>query len=95
MAWNSSLKTWAKTVMRDVVALSLAARDSRVPWYVLPLGIALAVKLIPPEIMAEHRAAALAVRARPTSFAAAAVVIAAWIAAAVLATWALWPTVAD
>ena len=59
---------------------------------VLPLGIALAVKLIPPEIMAEHRAAALAVRARPTSFAAAAVVIATWIAAAVLATWALWPT---
>jgi uncharacterized membrane protein YkvA (DUF1232 family) len=124
MAWNSSLNAWAKTVTRDVVALSLAARDPRVPWYakatalavaayaispidlipdfvpvlgwldelvVLPLGIILAVKLIPPEIMAEHRAAALAIRARPTSFAAA-VVIAAWIAAAVLATWALWPT---
>jgi uncharacterized membrane protein YkvA (DUF1232 family) len=127
MTWNSSLRAWAKTVTRDVVALSLAARDPRVPWYakatalavaayavspidlvpdfipvlgwldelvVLPLGIALAVKLIPPEIMAEHRAAALAVRARPTSFAAA-VVITAWIAAAVLATWALWPTGAD
>jgi uncharacterized membrane protein YkvA (DUF1232 family) len=111
-----------------VVALSLAARDPRVPWYakatalavaayavspidlipdfvpvlgwldelvVLPLGIILAVKLIPPEIMAEHRAAALAAQAGPRSFAAAAVVIAAWIAAAVLATWALWPTVAD
>ena len=128
MAWNSSLKAWAKTVTRDVVALSLAARDPRVPWYakatalavaayaispidlipdfvpvlgwldelvVLPLGIILAVKLIPPEIMAEHRAAALAAQARPTSFVAAAIVIAAWIVAAVLATWALWPTGAD
>jgi hypothetical protein len=34
---------------------------------VLPLGIALAVKLIPPEIMAEHRAAAETTAAKPTS----------------------------
>lgn len=27
------LKTWAKSIKRDVVALWLAARDPRVPWY--------------------------------------------------------------
>ena len=28
-----SLKTWAKALKRDVVALWLAARDPRTPWY--------------------------------------------------------------
>ncbi|WP_413774652.1 YkvA family protein [Mesorhizobium sp. AR10] len=29
----SSLKTWARGIKRDVVALWIAARDPRVPWY--------------------------------------------------------------
>ena len=29
----SSLKTWARSIKRDVVALWIAARDPRVPWY--------------------------------------------------------------
>jgi uncharacterized membrane protein YkvA (DUF1232 family) len=33
----------------------------------LPLGIALVVKLIPPDIMAQHRAAAAAAQERPVS----------------------------
>ena len=89
----SSLRAWAGALRRDVVALYLAARDPRVPWYakavalavaayaaspidlipdfipvlgfldelvVLPLGIMLAVRLIPAGIMDEHRAAAAA-----------------------------------
>jgi len=49
---------------------------------VVALGIALVVKLIPPEIMAEHRAAALAARERPKSKAMIAAVVAVWILAA-------------
>ena len=62
---------------------------------VLPLGIVLAIKLIPPEIMAEHRAAAIAAEAKPTSRVAAVVIIAIWIAAAVFLIWLFWPTPAN
>src|ERR1700756_3350570 len=101
--WNQ----WARTIRRDAHALSLAARDPRVPWYakalalfvagyalspidlipdfipvfgylddliIVPLGILAVVKLIPPEIMAEHRAAAAIASERPISRAAAAVI---------------------
>jgi len=53
----------------------------------LPLGIYLVVKLIPPTIMAEHRAEAEAAGERPVSHLAAAIIILVWIAAAVLAGW--------
>ena len=33
MSLLGSVKRWARTVKRDVVALWLAARDPRVPWY--------------------------------------------------------------
>jgi uncharacterized membrane protein YkvA (DUF1232 family) len=108
VAWISSLKSWARGIRRDVVALYFAARDPRVPWYakavaaavaayalspidpipdfipvlghldelvVLPLGIMLAVKLIPPELMEEHRAAAIVAESRPKSRVAAAVIV--------------------
>ena len=124
MAWLSSLKGWAKSIKRDVVALYLAARDPRVPWYakavaaavaayalspidpipdfipllgyldelvVLPLGIMLAIRLIPPEIMAEHRAAAAAAEGKPQSRLAAAVIIGIWIASALFLIWLFWP----
>jgi uncharacterized membrane protein YkvA (DUF1232 family) len=58
---------------------------------VLPLGIMLAVRLIPPEIMAEHRASALAAEGKPASRAAAAVIVTVWVAAIVLAGWLFWP----
>jgi uncharacterized membrane protein YkvA (DUF1232 family) len=48
---------------------------------IVPLGIVLVIKLIPPEIMAEHRALATAVQNRPASWTAAAIFIAIWIAA--------------
>ena len=33
MSWISTLRLWAKTVERDVIAVWLAARDPRTPWY--------------------------------------------------------------
>ena len=43
----------------------------------VPLGIALVIRLIPPEVMAEHRAVAAAAQDRPVSRVAAIVVISA------------------
>jgi uncharacterized membrane protein YkvA (DUF1232 family) len=113
-------KRWARAIKRDVVALWLAARDPRVPWYakavagavaayalspidlipdfipvfgylddviIVPLGILLAVKLAPPELMAEFRAEAIAREGRPVSRAGATFIIALWSAAALLLLW--------
>ncbi|TGQ27422.1 MULTISPECIES: YkvA family protein [unclassified Mesorhizobium] len=33
MSFLASAKQWARTIKRDVVALWIAARDPRVPWY--------------------------------------------------------------
>jgi uncharacterized membrane protein YkvA (DUF1232 family) len=111
-------RAWAKAIKRDALALYLAARDPRVPWYakavaagvaayalspidlipdfvpvlgyldefvVLPLGILLAVRLVPAGVMAELRAEA-EVRWRegkPVSSTAAAVIVVVWVVAAV------------
>ncbi|MCM8738786.1 YkvA family protein [Azospirillum sp. A1-3] len=48
---------------------------------IVPLGLLLVVRLISPELLAEHRAAAARRSARPVSVAAAAVMIALWLAA--------------
>lgn len=118
------LRQWARRLKRDVVALYLAARDPRVPWYakvvaacvaayalspidlipdsvpvlgylddviLVPLGIALAIRLIPPALFQEHReAAAIQIANRPTSRIGAAVIISIWIVLAALAiAWAV------
>ena len=36
------LKDWARTVKRDAIALYLAARDPRTPWYVKALALCVA-----------------------------------------------------
>src|SRR5919107_891159 len=115
------LRDRAYRVKRDVVALYLATRDPRVPWYakivaacvaayalspidlipdfipvlgylddliLVPLGIALAVRLIPPALLAEHRARAAEMAIRPVSRLGAAVIIAVWLVVALLA--AIW-----
>jgi len=56
----------------------------------LPLALLLAVRLIPADVMAEHRAAAAAAMARPVIRAGAALVIAAWVMLAALAAWLAW-----
>lgn len=118
------LKSWARTLTRDVIALWLAARDPRTPWYakaaagavaayalspidlipdfipvlgylddliLVPLGIALAVRLIPPVLLDEFRAVATLRSERPTSKRALVVIVAVWIFTLVLVTWWGWP----
>ena len=57
----------------------------------LPLGIALAVRLIPDALMAEFRRDAVQQLPRPRSAAGAAIVIVVWIAVAALLAWLFWP----
>jgi uncharacterized membrane protein YkvA (DUF1232 family) len=47
----------------------------------VPLGVALVIRLIPPHVLAEHRARADA-QARPVSYVAAALIVGLWIVAA-------------
>jgi uncharacterized membrane protein YkvA (DUF1232 family) len=106
------VRQWARTLRRDVLALYLAARDPRVPWYakavaacvavyalspidlipdfipilgylddlvLVPLGIWLAIRLIPPFLLEEHRQAALARhQPRPMSWVGAAIILSLW-----------------
>jgi uncharacterized membrane protein YkvA (DUF1232 family) len=44
----TKLKHWAKTIKRDVVALYLAARDSRTPWYAKVTAAAVAAYALSP-----------------------------------------------
>jgi uncharacterized membrane protein YkvA (DUF1232 family) len=53
----------------------------------VPLGIMVVIRLIPPEVMAEHRDMAAAALDRPVSRAAAIVVISTWVGAAALCAW--------
>ncbi|HEY9056445.1 MAG TPA: YkvA family protein [Aurantimonas sp.] len=58
---------------------------------IVPLGIFLALRLVPPALMTEFRIAAEARSERPVSRAAAVVVVALWVAGvAAVALWA-WP----
>jgi uncharacterized membrane protein YkvA (DUF1232 family) len=54
---------------------------------IVPLGIALVVKLIPPEIMAEHRALAAAAQDRPISRTAGVVIALVWATCIALTVW--------
>ena len=104
-------KERARELKQELVAVALAVRDPRVPWYVkavgicvvayalspidlipdfipvlgylddlvlVPLGLMLLLRLIPPDILAEHRAAAATIAERPVSRTGAAAVIAIW-----------------
>ncbi|UXN61963.1 YkvA family protein [Phyllobacterium zundukense] len=119
----ASLKQWARTIKRDVVALWLAARDPRVPWYakavaggvaayalspidlipdfipiigylddliIVPLGIMLAVKLVPDALMHQFRNEATR-RARPVSKEGLIFVVLVWTLAAIALLWVFWP----
>src|SRR5262249_54191249 len=116
--------TWQERVRnlkRDMVAMGLAVRDPRVPWYakalgtcviayalspidlipdfvpvlgylddlvLVPLGLLLVLRLIPADVLAEHRVAASAIAERPVSRVGAFAVIGVWIAATLLL--AIW-----
>lgn len=60
----------------------------------LPLGIWLAISLVPPDVMAECRIRASAALQRPTSWAGMIAIILLWIAGALALAWAVfayWP----
>lgn len=113
-----SLRQWARDLKRDVVALWIAARDPRVPWYakalagataayalspidlipdfipvlgylddllIVPAGIWLAVRLIPPALMAEFRETAAHRGGKPVSKAGATFIVLLWLGAIILA----------
>jgi len=42
------LRTWAEAIKRDVVALYIAGRDPRVPWYVKLAAVAVAAYALSP-----------------------------------------------
>ena len=54
---------------------------------IVPLGIALVIKLIPPEILAEHRELASAAQDRPVSWLAATIFVVLWIAVIAFCAW--------
>jgi uncharacterized membrane protein YkvA (DUF1232 family) len=56
---------------------------------IVPAGIALVVRLIPPAIMAEHRALAMAAQDRPVSRAAAVVIVVVWALAVAATAWVI------
>jgi uncharacterized membrane protein YkvA (DUF1232 family) len=118
-------KRWARSIKRDVVALWIAARDRRVPWYakaasaavaayalspidlipdfvpvlgylddllIVPLGILLAVRLVPADLMMGFRAAAVAREGRPVSRVGASAIITLWFLSAAILIWLFWPT---
>ena len=60
----------------------------------LPLGILLAIRLIPAPLLAEFRATAAASEARPGSRAGAAIVVAVWLLAVAGLLWWFWPKAA-
>jgi len=117
------LKIWAQSIKRDIMALYLAAKDARVPWYakalaafiaayalspidlipdfipvigylddliILPLGIALVIRMIPESVMDDLRKQADEVIERPGSILGAVFVICVWLACIALAGWMLW-----
>jgi uncharacterized membrane protein YkvA (DUF1232 family) len=58
---------------------------------IVPLGILLALRLVPPDLMAEFRREADGLGERPASRAGAAMVVALWLLAAVALLWAFRP----
>lgn len=116
-------RNWAREIKRDVVAVWIAARDPRVPWYaklvagavaayalspidlipdfipvlgyvddlvIVPAGLFLTVRLIPPDLMVEFRREASIRDARPRSHAGAVAIVMVWVVELALATWLVW-----
>ncbi len=128
MGLVASVKVWAASIKRDVLALWIAARDPRTPLsakvvaaavaayalspvdlipdfvpvlgylddlIIVPLGIMLAVRLIPTPLMDEFRVEAMRLSQRPTSRAGLVAIVIIWALAAGMLLWAFWPTTAQ
>jgi uncharacterized membrane protein YkvA (DUF1232 family) len=123
MTFKQQLRDWSRRLKRDAMALWIAARDPRTPWYakvvagsvaayvfspidpipnfipvlgwlddsvVVPLGVVIAIRLIPPLLFAEFRAEAAERLDRPSSIVAMLIVIAIWACASAAVTWLIW-----
>lgn len=119
-AWLTTATTWARHIKLDILALWIAARDHRTPFWakvtaaavaayalspidlipdfvpvlgylddllIVPLGIMLAVSLIPAPLMEEFRCVAKAQADRPRSRLGLAFVITIWIFGAAAIVW--------
>ena len=115
-------KTWARSIKRDVVAVYIAAKDSRTPLIVkvlavvvaayalspidlipdfipilgylddliiVPIGLMLVIRLLPPEVLASARMQASEYLAEPTNYWAAGLIMVIWLLLAA-AGWAWW-----
>src|SRR5512139_4102719 len=125
MGMLDSLRQRARLLKRETLALYLAARDPRTPWYakllavaivayalspidlipdfvpvlgyldelvLIPAGIALVIRLVPREVMADarERAADVVGNAKKTAVWAAVVIVAIWLLIAwVVVRWAM------
>ena len=89
---------WYAKVLAIAVAAYAASPIDLIPDFIpvigyvddlilVPLGIALVIKLIPAEIMAEHRALASVAQDRPASWAAVTIFVVLWIAVAAFCAW--------
>jgi uncharacterized membrane protein YkvA (DUF1232 family) len=125
MGFLDSLRNRARLLKRETLALFLAAKDPRTPWYakllavaivayalspidlipdfipvlgyldelvLIPAGIALVIRLVPPEVMADARDRATDVvgTAKKTAIWAAVVIVAIWLVIAwAIVRWAM------
>ena len=116
----ATLKARVRQVKIDLIALSLAARDPRTPWYAklivagcvayalspvdlvpdfipvigliddlvfIPIALAIAIRFIPDQVLADCRARAGEIAARRTSRVAAVVIVCAWVVLAAIGIW--------
>lgn len=125
MTLMQTLKRQARALKSETLALYLAARDPRVPWYakvlvaaivayalspidlipdfipilgylddliIIPLGIALVLRMIPADVLEECRARAQSELAgsRPVSRTAAAVIVLLWVLGAAFTVWLIY-----
>lgn len=117
------LRQWARSLKRETLALYLAYRDPRVPWYarlfaacvaayalspidlipdfipilgylddliLVPLGVALALRMIPTDVLAEYRAQAALLAEKPASRTGAIVIVVIWVGFAAVASVLVW-----
>jgi uncharacterized membrane protein YkvA (DUF1232 family) len=116
------IKSWARGLKREIIALWIAARDPRVPLaaklvagavaayalspidlipdfipvigylddlLIVPLGIILAVRLVPDDLMTQARAKAALRTGRPTSRLGLAFILAIWLGCLIFLGWSL------
>src|SRR5215831_9421654 len=94
LAARDPLVPWYAKALAIAVAAYAASPIDLIPDFIpvddlilVPLGIALVIKLIPAEIMAEHRALASVAQDRPASWAAVTIFVVLWIAVAAFCAW--------